>query len=1403
MKNTFKRATAVITTVVFMLTLFVGAAYATFKVFPDAENHWARETIEKLSQEGIVKGYPDGSVRPDENITRSEFVSLLTHSLKYDEYQHTDADTFNDTDKHWAENMIEALVKNKIIIKEYYGKSFKPNQPIRRIEMIRMIVNSLGKADMVKSMTGDTIFIDDVYISKEDRGYINVAVENGLSFDYPDKSIRPMAYSTRAEAFTMILRCLEAIKHVLEENDPDNSLSFPSAEVEITLPNYSHTDTTFEVKTNLKNVKSLEWTIQKKDTSLINKDEIEGTLDKDGGKICIKSEGDYQLTAIAINYGNQKFTFSKSIKIYPVTDIGIELDDKTHIDKKLEVKASAMTDKDIIWSILKDGNQVTWSEYVDGELNNDGGFINFKEIGNYTLVAFIVDETNREFLGKKNVEVLPVPMLTLNLQKIAHTDSIVNVMAESKDLGNLDIAWQLEKDKKQVDLKDYVDGNITNEGGNIQFKVKGQYTLSAIVTDQTGRTFKAAETINVYPVASFNFSMPETTHTDKEIEIKVTSSEIGDMKAVWSITKNGKDEVLPDCIEGSLSNAGGIIRFKEKGVYTLKASLIDQIGREFSSEESTVVYPVATTGFYLPEITHTDSFVEVKTSFKETKELEVNWSLTKDGKEVAPSNYIAGILNNNGGTICFKEKGNYSLKAAVTDITGRSFEYSSPVLVYPVITISYEMEQISHTDETVVVHTQLSEAGALPISWSITEEGAEVAVSDYIEGTLENAGGNIQFTQKGSYMLIATISDETGMDFICSKEIKVYPVPKLLVDLPEGAHTDDLVTVSTSNSDMDGSIVNWFVDDTHGFQNWGSYIDGELTNNGGDIRFKSVGTYEIEARITDETGRVFKFKSDNKIEIYPVLSFQFSLPETAYTDVNVEITTSEDAGILPLEWSLARNGQNIKLDESINGTLNSQGGRVQFLQEGEYLITAAMSDALGRIFSDSACISIYPPLNCDFSIPSSVRTGASFEITVNQTANRGNKDIVWSIEKDGVLVPLEGNVEGDIGNHGGTVTINSAGDYMFIATVTNEIGRTFTSQHGIKIVNTAPTKPIANVSVTRNYKDGKFLVEISAISTDSDGDVISYEYIGKADDNYYAVGSYTIKVRAKDNFGGVSDWTDIAFSVNNAAPTKPSIVADVIRNAKDGKFLVNISVNSTDADGDAITYEYDGKSQDNYYSVGANTVKVRAKDNFGGISAWSDVTFIIKSSEPTAPVITRTPNGNSVAPGTPVTITAVSTDADGDAIIYVWDNRPSQTYVYPLGKNVVKVKAVDSTGAESPWSAIAFFVSDSTNGGGMTLTGPDSVIMENGIEGATITHYTFTVPPVSGHSGSDYGRVRGYNIKTNTWEQLDYRTTTNGITFERNLSARTYSKLEFYYYTNHNCMYGKSNITYSVDYYFE
>ena len=205
---------------------------------------------------------------------------------------------------------------------------------------------------------------------------------------------------------------------------------------------------------------------------------------------------------------------------------------------------------------------------------------------------------------------------------------------------------------------------------------------------------------------------------------------------------------------------------------------------------------------------------------------------------------------------------------------------------------------------------------------------------------------------------------------------------------------------------------------------------------------------------------------------------------------------------------------------------------------------------------------------------------------------------------------------------------------------------------------------------------------------------------------------------------------------------------------------------------------------------------VRARDSFGAYSEWTAVPLTIVNSAPARPVITRTPAEPFILPGNTVTITASAVDPDGDPLTYVWDNRPSETYAYPDGRQIVKVKAVDPFGAESPTKHIMFLMGDPNRAGNLMLTSPDSSISEPGIEDATLIYYKFVVPPVAGHSGQDYGRVRGYNRLTGQWDQLDYGMTSNGISFERNLAAGTYTKLDLYYYTNHDCMYNKSNITY-------
>lgn len=1213
------------------------------------------------------------------------------------------------------------------------------------------------------------------------------------------------------------------------DDDDDSSggsggghVSYPAATVEIIIPDYSHAGTEFEVKTDLRNVKTLEWTVSQPGSDAKQEDFLQGTLDKNGGKITVTKPGNYTLTATAKNYGGSTYTFTKAIIVYPVYEIAVTTEPYSHTDQELMVQTtlSDTIKQQLNWHIYKDGNEVNWADTVTGTLSNTGGSIQLKDKGKYTLKATAYDETSREFSGKVEVEVLPVVELNLQVPKTAHTDMSAAITAETKELGGLSVAWSVTKDSQEAVLSDCAEGTLDNMGGSIRFRGKGVYALLASVTDKSGRVFTAAEEIKVYPVAAFSFELPKTAHTDKAVAVSVISSELQEMKAAWTIFHNGKIVPLADVLEGALNNDGGSVRFTKKGSYILKATLTDEIGRTYNHEDSIAVYPVAETGFYLPEKTHTDTAVEVKTSFKEADGLNTVWSLKKDGNTIPLSDVFDGTLENNGGKIRFQAVGSYELTATVTDNTGRSFTYTAPVTVYPVITVSMELSKETHTDRTATASVDLTSAGNLPVSWSMSKGGIPVTA----ENTLTNKGGTISFIVKGDYAVTASVTDDAGRTFSDSKTVKVYPIPNIAFDLSAAVHTDDILPVNTTLTDMEDLTAVWYVDNTYGFQDWDTFVDGRLNNNGGSIRFTRAGVYDLQARVTDSTGRVFRFNS-GKIEVLPVLSLTFELPANGYTDTQIDVRTRGNNNVLPVEWMIMKNGTVIPLEQAVSGTLNAQGGKIRFPEVGEYRLTASMTDALGRVFSHSAKISIYPLYNCNFSIPATIHTGQSFVVQMSSGVKLNGKSIMWTLTKDGAAVTVSDYFNGSLGDSGGTVQVNAPGSYTLTATITDELNRAFTAAQTIAVTNTSPAKPSLTANVTRTYLNGKFLVNLTAASTDPDGDTITYEFDGKAPDNYYALGTYIVKARAKDAYGGVSDWMSMSFTVVNSAPAQPTVTANVNRTQQQsGKYLATLSVNSTDPDGDAITYEYQNKASDNYYPIGTHTVQVRAKDNYGGVSAWSQVTFTIANSAPTRPEITRTPGGNSVVPGTPVTIRASSTDADGDPIIYIWEGRGAETATYPLGKNTVRVKAVDSTGAESPWAAIVFFVMDNNGSGGMMLTGPESVILENGVEGATITSWTFNVPAVSGHNANyDYGEVRGYNQLTGQWERLtnvsfnasigsSYAATdgntgrvysNNGVYMSGTLSPGIYSKLQFYYFTPHNCMYNKSNITYTVEYYFE
>ena len=89
----------IIFTVVLGALLSINVCMA--KNFSDlASSHWGYQAITKMSETGIVSGYPDGTFRPDNSITRAEFSSILVRSLGLTKKVNYE---FNDIDStHWA-----------------------------------------------------------------------------------------------------------------------------------------------------------------------------------------------------------------------------------------------------------------------------------------------------------------------------------------------------------------------------------------------------------------------------------------------------------------------------------------------------------------------------------------------------------------------------------------------------------------------------------------------------------------------------------------------------------------------------------------------------------------------------------------------------------------------------------------------------------------------------------------------------------------------------------------------------------------------------------------------------------------------------------------------------------------------------------------------------------------------------------------------------------------------------------------------------------------------------------------------------------------------------------------------------------------------------------------------------
>ena len=183
-----------------------GGAAGPDLIFKDIDGHKANKEILQAANQGIVNGYPDGTFRPDGNVTRTEFVSMLMRGLKPD--GEGAALTFKDKGQigSWALKAVRQAVQLGIIT-GYTDGTFRSNAKITRAELMVMVVRAAG---FQPENTQHTSFDDDANIPNWARPYIAKAAEIGIIVpeEYKNHKFAPQTFATRAEAAAAIVRML-------------------------------------------------------------------------------------------------------------------------------------------------------------------------------------------------------------------------------------------------------------------------------------------------------------------------------------------------------------------------------------------------------------------------------------------------------------------------------------------------------------------------------------------------------------------------------------------------------------------------------------------------------------------------------------------------------------------------------------------------------------------------------------------------------------------------------------------------------------------------------------------------------------------------------------------------------------------------------------------------------------------------------------------------------------------------------------------------------------------------------------------------------------------------------------------------------------------------------------------
>ncbi|MBD2729536.1 S-layer homology domain-containing protein [Nostoc sp. FACHB-892] len=177
-----------------------------------SSDYWARPFIQVLADNNVITGFPDGSFRPNQAVTRAEFAALIQKAFpNQNRVRQLSAGGFGDVPAgYWAASAIQYAYETGFVA-GYPGNVFSPNQQIPKVQAIVALTNGLGIAGSTTGTSTDlsTYYTDASAIPQYAVNSVVAATQSNIVVNYPDvKQLNPQQPLTRAEAAALLYQAL-------------------------------------------------------------------------------------------------------------------------------------------------------------------------------------------------------------------------------------------------------------------------------------------------------------------------------------------------------------------------------------------------------------------------------------------------------------------------------------------------------------------------------------------------------------------------------------------------------------------------------------------------------------------------------------------------------------------------------------------------------------------------------------------------------------------------------------------------------------------------------------------------------------------------------------------------------------------------------------------------------------------------------------------------------------------------------------------------------------------------------------------------------------------------------------------------------------------------------------------